>query len=219
MSVITFSREFGSDGDQISRQVAKELGYQLVNKDVIEEVLVKYGMVAFDEMYSTEHGIWGRFDSEKTRIVEMLNKTILAFARRGNCVIVGRGAFAVLHEYNDVVNVCIKTPLEKRIKNIMTEHDLEEPAKAGELIKQSDRVRSSFLQTFYGIKSKETGWFDLCIDTRIIPEGTAIKWIVEAAKEMEAEEAKMAAASESTTEEISKDVVLQSAIDEVLAEL
>lgn len=108
MAVITISREYGSAGDIIAKSIADSLGYQLVDKKLIEEILIKYGLLEFNDLYNSEHGVWGRFDTEKNRIVKMLNKTIMAFARRDNCVIIGRGAFAVLQNYPNVINVFIR---------------------------------------------------------------------------------------------------------------
>lgn len=43
MTAITISRELGSDGEIIAKEVATALGYRLVDRDLIAEILRKRG--------------------------------------------------------------------------------------------------------------------------------------------------------------------------------
>lgn len=43
MTAITISRELGSDGDVIAKDVATALGYRLVDRDLIAEILRECG--------------------------------------------------------------------------------------------------------------------------------------------------------------------------------
>ena len=45
MSVITVSRDYGSDGDIIAKQVAETLGYHFVDLKFIGNILGQYGFV------------------------------------------------------------------------------------------------------------------------------------------------------------------------------
>jgi cytidylate kinase len=212
MAVLTFSREFGSDGDVIARRVSEALGYKYIDKDIIEEVLVKYGLVAFADLYDSEHGLWGRFDSEKKRIVTMLEKAIKTFARLDNCVIVGRGAFVVLQDYDNVLNISVKAPFEKRVKRIMIAKELDDPMEAAEFVKQHDKIRRSFLQTFYSIKYDEMTWFDMCFDLKLINADSASDWIVKVVKELESR----VVSEEHDVKNITEDKIMSSAIEEVM---
>ena len=182
MAVITISREFGSDGDLISKKVAQSLGYSLFNKISIEKVLVQYGMVDFSSVYSSDQSIWDRFDKDRAEIVRMLNSTIEAFAKLDSNVIVGRGGFIVLHGYDNVLNVCIVASFDKRVSNIMRLQNISDRAAAEELVRQNDNVRKSFLQSYYSVKQTEPSGFNMTIDTDMIPVDVASKWIVEAAE-------------------------------------
>ena len=44
MSVITISRDFGSEGEYIAEKVAQALGYHCVDKEFFETVLKGYGL-------------------------------------------------------------------------------------------------------------------------------------------------------------------------------
>ena len=84
MTTITLSREIGSNGTKIARQVAGLLGYRFVDKGTFEEVLQKYGLIRFEDFYDSAPGFWTRFDSANLQIISMLNKTILGMARLGD---------------------------------------------------------------------------------------------------------------------------------------
>lgn len=215
MAVITISREFGSDGDKISESIAQSLHYAFVDKAVLEKVLLQYGMVTFKNVYDSDRSIWDRFDESKTEMVMMLNQTIQAFARQDNTVIVGRGGFIVLRDYENVLNVCITAPFESRVSNVMRARGIRFREEAEAIVRQNDHVRSSFLQTFYNIKHLEAGWFDLTLNTAQIPADTAARWIIEAAELLDRKtiDPKASAAS------IEINSVLEKTVEEVAAKL
>lgn len=92
MSIITISRELGSEGSHIAEKVAQALGYHFADKKTMEDVLIQYGFAEFDKEYDAARGFWGRFDARTTEMVNMLNRVIQAVARHGNAVILGRGS-------------------------------------------------------------------------------------------------------------------------------
>ncbi len=185
MAIITISRDYGSLGDLISQEVANAKGYSFVDKTMIESILSQYGMVTFGKFYDADHSIWDRLDSDKVNSVRMLDKTLEAFARQDNVVIRGRGGYMVLQDYDNVLNVLIKAPREHRIISTMMTLELQERKDAERVVDQNDRIRGSFLQTYYNVKADDAAYFDLVIDTRHIKAELAIKWIVEAADSLD----------------------------------
>lgn len=213
MAVITISREFGSDGDLICKKVAQSLNYSLFDKDTIARILVQYGMINFNNVYNSDQSIWDRFDQGKTEIVRMLNQTIQAFAKLDNCVIVGRGGFIVLNGFDNVLNICIESPFEKRVSNVMKAKDIKIREEAEAIVRQNDNVRKSFLQTYYNVKHTDTNWFNLAINTDQIPTDVASKWIIEAAELLGKKEID----PKLSTSSIKVDPVLASAVAEIAA--
>ncbi len=180
MAVITISRELGSGGTYVSRQVAQGLGYHLVEKDTLQKVLSQYGFAQFETEYESAPSFWERLDSNRIQMIDMLNRVILAVAQHGNAVILGRGSFAVLDNYRDVLNVRIQAPLPVRARRVMAEQGIDDYAKAEALVKESDLVRATFLQSWYGVRWDTAGMFDLVLDTSKVPCDLAVRWILEA---------------------------------------
>ena len=180
MAVITISRELGSDGSVIATQVAKALEYALVDKKTIEHVLSQYGYVRFGKDYESIPNFWERLDPDKGNMISMLNRVLQAMASYGNVVILGRGSFAVLGDYIDVLNVRIQAPLSVRIRRVMTERHIKDMDTAEALARESDKVRSAFIQSWYGVRWDQANAFDLVIDTSKVTPDMAARWIVEA---------------------------------------
>ncbi len=185
MAVITMSRELGTGGGLISQMVTNSLNYHLVDKETIGKVLSQFGMVSFNKVYDSTHNVWSLFDSDYRDLVNQLNKTILAFAKHDNTVIIGRGGFVVLQEYQNVINVLLRAPLEHRIRNAMQTEQISDILEAEKIVRHSDEVRESFLQTFYNVNSNSAQYFSLVIDTSRVPLHLAARWIMEAAQEID----------------------------------
>lgn len=180
MSVLTISREFGSEGRRIAEGVAQRLGYHFVNKRTIEQILVQYGFAEFYKEYEVVPTFWDRLDPQKAELIKMLNRVIRGLARHGNVVILGRGSFAVLGGLADVLNVRLKAPLPLRVKRVMQQQGIFSHDAAEARVAEEDRIRTAFIETFYGVHGDPSGQFDLVIDTGKVAPDLATDWLVAA---------------------------------------
>ena len=185
MAIITMSRELGTGGGLISQMVVNSINYHLVDKETIGKVLSQFGLLSFNKVYDSTHSFWSLFDSDYRDLVKQLNKTILAFAKLDNTVIIGRGGFVVLKDYQNVLNVLLRAPLEHRIRNAMQTEQISDIREAEKIVRHSDEVRESFLQTFYNVNANSAQFFSLVIDTSRVPLHMAARWIMEAAQEID----------------------------------
>ena len=185
MAVITMSRELGTGGGLISQMVVNSINYHLVDKETIGKVLSQFGLLSFNKVYDSTHSVWSLFDSDYRELVKQLNKTILAFAKLDNTVIIGRGGFVVLKDYQNVLNVLLRAPLEHRVRNAMQTEQISDIREAEKIVRHSDEVRESFLQTFYNVNANSAQFFSLVIDTSRVPLHMAARWIMEAAQEID----------------------------------
>ena len=191
MAVITISRELGSEGDFIAREVARILGYHFVDKAFIGNVLNQYGLVGFDNAYDSLPTFWEKFNAQKEEcremVVDMLNRVVRAVAQHDNVIILGRSGFAILSGFSDVFNVRIQAPYALRVKRLMLRKHIT-AYQAEDIIKDGDRVRAAFVQSFYGVQWGVASFFDLLIDTAKVPPELAVEWIVSAAKKISVQE-------------------------------
>lgn len=214
MAVITISREFGSNGTEVSQYVAQSLSYAFVDKDTIEKVMKQYGLISFDRFYDEQHTIWDRFNENNREIISMFSKTIHEFSKVDKTVLVGRAGFILLTGYENVLHVLIRAPFEERVGNIMQSMNIEDREQARTLVLKNDLSRKNFVQAFYRADTHNTDWFNIVIDTSCVPPKTAADWIAEAAKmldkkQMNPEKTTLAIESD----EVLKDVVLKQIAD------
>lgn len=185
MTVITISREYGSGGDQLAEKVAQALGYHLVDKTFVSAVLCQYGLTEFDSEYEKEPGFWEGFDKEKAErretMVRMLNEVIRTVARHGNVVILGRSGYAILTGLADVLHVRLQAPLDDRIELVRNATNIS-LLEATELVKENDKMRKAFVESFYRVPWESALAFDIALNTSRVPVNVATDWVIQAAK-------------------------------------
>ncbi|MEW5956308.1 MAG: cytidylate kinase-like family protein [Chloroflexota bacterium] len=214
MAVITISREHGSDGAEIGRQVAQSLGYDFVDKRTIEGVFRQYGLTKFNELYTSAPGFWDITNATNLLIVSMLNELMEALAYRGQVVILGRGGFASLSDYVDVLNVRIQASFPVRVQRVMAREKLTDRQQTEERVREDDKARAKFIQLFYNKRWDLETHFNLVIDTGTVSMDMAVNWIIEAARALDQKDFGTEAV---TTRKIEPDPVMLDAIAMVLA--
>lgn len=130
-TIITISREFGSGGRTIGKNVAESLGIPCYDKELIEKLAQTTG---FSEKYIEEQGEYAPTKNPFSyafvgRNIDGMSvgdylwneqrKKILELAELGSCVIVGRCADYILRERADVLNVFVHAPVAERAKRIV----------------------------------------------------------------------------------------------------
>jgi len=215
MAVITVSREFGSEGTDVAQHVAHVLSYHFVDKELIKQLLYQYGLINFEEVYEAAPDFLARFDHRRSEIVNMITEVVRALARHGNVVILGRGAYAVLGGFSDVINVRIKASLPARVQWVMEHQAILVPAEAEALVIERDKARAAFVEFSYGIQWDSLRAFDLMVDTDKVPERLAVKWVCEAHAQLLA--SRKGSPGERSTRSIEVDPVLSGAVASALA--
>ncbi len=188
MTVITISREFGSDGDRIAQDVAQALDYHFVDRKLIGAIIGQYGYVEFDREYTTLPTFWERLDVQREKerdvVVSMLNQVIRAIAHHGHAVILGRSGFEVLAGFVDVLHVRLQAPFQVRVQREMAQQHLSLEA-AEALVKKNDKVRVGFVEEFYRVPWNSIQAFDLVINTGKLDPDLATEMIINAARNLE----------------------------------
>ena len=215
MSIITVSRDYGSDGDIIAQQVAGTMGYHFVDLKFIGNILGQYGYVEFDKEYRNLPTFWERFDAERIQhrdlMMKMLNQVIQALAKHGNVVILGRSGFEVLRGYTDTFHVRVQAPISVRVERVMAQQELTFD-EAEQTVKSKDKVRLAFVEEFYNVPWGSIQAFDLIVNTGKISSYLATSWIIDGVKALTTsqEAGQLDAAS------IVVDSVLEKSVTEVL---
>ena len=145
--VITVGCEFGSGGPAIGKMLAKSLGIEYYDRDLVDKVVEKIGVEKrlVEEADNKNFVPYGIETSLGTRYANLSNKVIytqfdvIRKMAKSSCVIIGRCSDYILKGQDDVVNVFVYAPTEVRIKTIMEKMNLSE-RHAAEVIRDYDNA-------------------------------------------------------------------------------
>ena len=176
--VITIARSYGSGGRKMGRLLAKELGYEYYDREILR--------IASDESGISEELF--RQADEKQRIplfriarevytgevippdsddfisnenlFRYQAKIIRELAATRNCVIVGRCANFILRGRDNVLNVFVTAPVVDCVRRVMETDglNLEEAEKK---IKKIDKRRADYFKYFTGRQWQDAALYDL----------------------------------------------------------
>jgi cytidylate kinase len=179
---ITISREAGACGGQVAELVGQKLGWEVLDKNLVDHVADRYRLSRpmlemVDETTAdwadTIFGNW--FDRKiisHAKYVAHLSQVVLAAARRGSVVLVGRGAQFLLPRDQGLA-VRIIAPTGFRVREIVRRHGLD-AAEAQRFIARVDRDRRQFVQQFFHRDIDDPHLYDLVINVaRRGPAATA----------------------------------------------
>jgi cytidylate kinase len=169
MAVITISRQFGAGGKTLGKMIADNMGYSLVDEDIIEKVAQEYN-VSEENIKSIEQEAggnildyigrvspWKRFmDRSLTdkegyidgfKYVELLYKIIGKIADEGNVVIVGRGGQYVLQTYPSAFHFLFIANRDDRIKFIQDRYEMSY-TKAVSVVQNMEKRRANLYRYY-----------------------------------------------------------------------
>lgn len=163
--IISISREHGTNGKEIAKQVANILNIKFYDKEKIKEFAIKNGLI--DNDYSNKD-IYDNFlslDVNKEAIINQ-TKVIKKIANNSNAIIVGRASDYILRDNTNLIKIFIYAPLDYRIKNILNNYG-DNQNEALKNILNSDKSRSNYYSAISNKKWGEKNNYDLYIDATI----------------------------------------------------
>ena len=146
MYFITFSRKMGTNGSEIARRVAEQLGYAFYDTEAIENAAREMGFLQdVKEIDEKVPSLFQRLFSQKPEVhLDRLNSIIYELASRGNAVFLGRGSHILLRALKCALHIRVTAGLEKRIQNLVERgFQMEMAIKA---IRRSDHERGAFIK-------------------------------------------------------------------------
>jgi cytidylate kinase len=184
--VLTVNREFGSGGGRIAQKIAEDLGWKLLDKDIIDAIAYAAHVDPSAVRRYDEHvESWLRrlnqqamrsaalaaglelrnttvFDAEE--MVKISQKIIEQACVEGNCVIVGRGSQCVLQHKPDAYHVFIYAPHKERLLRLRAR--LAKGIDVEQRIRSVDAERAKYLQEYFSKYWLNPHLYDLMISSQ-----------------------------------------------------
>lgn len=182
ITLITVSREYGSNGAMLAEHIATELGYTLFHQEVIHgmaasaktskrivETLDEKGLSVLEESIASlinERHLW------PDQYLRHLMRVIGTIGRHENSVIVGRCANFILPP-EKTLRVRVIAPLPFRIQTIAKRLSLSETDARKQVLK-TDADRRAFSRKYFYADLSDPFHYDLLINTGRMHIDTAV---------------------------------------------
>ncbi len=183
--VITVSRQPGSRGNEIAGKLAKDLGYDLFDREIIQqmaddghissrvlETLDEKGLNLLEDVIATvveQRHLW------PDQYMKHLMKIIGTIGRHGKAVIVGRGAtFIIPPEEN--IRLRFIASMENRIKHVSEQLNVSSD-EARRQIYKVEAQRRSFTRRYFYTAIDDSTHYDLIINTDYVGDEHAASMV------------------------------------------
>jgi len=186
IKVLTIEREYGSGAADIAKKLAARLGWKLWDQLLTNEIArlmdcesrtVEQHEERRDPLYyrlfkSFMRGSFeGSLNAPKMKIVdaecirEATERVVMAAAKEGNCVIVGRGSAYYLRDRPDAFHVFVYARFEEKVNRLRAMGKSEQ--EAIQLAETVDVDRAAFIKQYFNVEWPARHFFHLMINSTI----------------------------------------------------
>jgi cytidylate kinase len=184
---ISISRETGAGGGAIARRVRETLGWDLLHREILDEMASRFKLPRDMLNYLDETtsnwlleclGKWinQRVVTQSEYIVH-LSKMVLMAAQHASTVFVGRGARFILPAERGLA-IYLVAPHPMRIEHVRRSRSCS-AAEARKYIKETDEGSRDFIRTYFNRDMGDPHQYDLVINRAHVSEPTAAELIVD----------------------------------------
>lgn len=186
----TVSRDAGSLGDEIAKELANRLGWHLFDREIVNSIArnqhVREEMV--NQLDEKSQGILqeailrllrmpenASFGSEEYHI--SLIRTFAMIASQGGAILLGRGANFALRWSEAGLHIRITGSAEARLRRLNEQWRL--PAdKARKRLEEIDTQKRNFIRRHYGKDYNDIGYYDIVLNTDRLSVSQAVDLIL-----------------------------------------
>ena len=191
--IITISREYGAGGHSIGKSVARELGIEFYDRDIIKAAAKESGE-ELPEVERVEEEITraGRIlrmispaayidQVDNIRVIEQ--RIILELALKGPCVILGRCADDLMEKGNiPSLNVFLYASDIHRAARVSELIGSNDPNVIQRRMQRTDAARRAYYEQFTGKRWGDSRNYTLSLDTGVLGYDACVRLISEAAR-------------------------------------
>ena len=153
--VITISREYGSGGHYVGELLAKRMGLNFYDKNLINLISKKSGLSKeYVEENDQKLASFKYIDNNDDRIFIAEEKVIKDLAKKESCVIVGRCADYILKDNKDTVKVFLYSSSQDKVKRAVKYYNLEED----KALKEINKINSERAKHYKYYTNRD--WYD-----------------------------------------------------------
>ncbi|MBR5508499.1 MAG: cytidylate kinase-like family protein [Lachnospiraceae bacterium] len=192
--IITIGREFGAGGGEIGRKVAKELGIEYYDKDIILRTAVASHNLDPEQVRKWDEKVPSSFGFAQSlfnfynrpldeELWQAQKDAIREMANRESCVIVGRNGDYILSEFDHCLRVFVHAGFDWRVRRMMGMLNASEEQVIADA-KSADKARKRYCEYYTGKTYGDSRNYDLTLNTEKIGVDRAVQLVLAAAENL-----------------------------------
>jgi cytidylate kinase len=184
--IVTIEREYGCGGGAIAQRLSQQLGWNLWDHRLTEEIagmanvdcsaVERRGEKLDSRFYRLAKTFWrGSYERaipldvrqtfDADCMVAMMESICAKIAVEGRAVVVGRGAPYFLRDRDDTFHIFLYAPRAEKIRRIMADGENQEAAE--ELVDTVDSERKAFIRHYFNSDWPTRALYHMMINTAI----------------------------------------------------
>jgi len=201
MAVITISKEFATDSQEVAAKLAAKLGYEYIGKRLVSEIAKELSiseseaetfrkthqtrMLRFLDRYtcSIVQRVVGREYSclDDKKYFEVTKKLVENLYDADNVIILGWGGQCILRGKPKAFHVRLIRDMDSKIKKVMERFKVDEK-KARDIIDREEKDSREYIKHFFKANWNDPALYDLVIDMGNTSVNEAVNQIIEGVK-------------------------------------
>lgn len=184
MAIVTIAHVTGSGGPEIGTAVAERLGYRYVDREMISQAALKYGVVEdkLTQLDETKPSLFERFDVETRQYITVLQSALLDVAEQDHVVINSRGGQILLRGIAHALRVRVIAPFDLRVKRVIAKMagqmaESVDVRTTAEMVRRSDQEKFGRMRYLYDVDWGDPALYDLVINTEKLTVDAAVEVI------------------------------------------
>lgn len=181
--IVTITRQFGSLGRPIAREMSELLKIEYYDRDIVEATSKKMNLPVskiseHEETYSTNLfsmllPLGSDSIAKQDEIYNVQKEVIREMAEKESCIIVGRCADYIFRDHRNVLNIYIYAPVDARYKNCVEVLRMK-PEEATKMIYKVDKARTAYHKRYAKYAPGDPDSKQIMIDSSMLGvKGTA----------------------------------------------
>ncbi len=196
--IVTIARGYGSGGKQIGAKLAKELGIQLIDKELLQLASIESGIseVLFQQAdEKLKKSLFPIFRKNVIQVDSLLHpqdelylmdenlfqyqaRILNLLALTESFVVIGRAADYVLRYQPNLISVNIQAPFEDCVASIVDRAKCEQK-EAEKSVRKTDKHRAEYYKHYTGRDWNDITNYDLCLNSSRIGRDKCVNVIKE----------------------------------------
>jgi cytidylate kinase len=183
MGVITISRGSYSMGKAIAEQLAHNLGYECISRDILLETSTHFNVpeVKLIRAIHDAPSFLERFVSGKENYIRFIREAFLEHVQKDNLVYHGLAGHFFVKDIPNILKIRIIANIEDRVKNEMKRENISEE-EARYLLVKDDEERRKWSLHLYGIDTKDPALYDVVLHIDNLKVSDAVEILTDIAK-------------------------------------